>query len=201
MWDKCGRPASMPDGSTIWIGVDAATHRDSFGVSWVRVDTEMVEDQETGLFKPTQVAHIKVKAFLPASEGEYIDQEEVRTFIMGLAARYRVESLLYDPAYMGLMAQQLEDAGVVCEPYPQSGEKMVFASETFQRLVLNCQLRHGKDRVLDEQLSAVGTRETERGVRVSKAKSGARIDVVVALVMALAGAMGDEGGGDFAMLM
>jgi phage terminase large subunit-like protein len=80
------------------------------------------------------------------------------------------------------------------EPFAQSPEKMTRATETLQRLVLDGRLAHGNDPVLNAQMGGVGTAPTERGVRISKRKSGLKIDCVVASVMALDLVLGEEAG-------
>lgn len=190
-WEACGGPVTIPDGADVWIGVDAALRRDSFGVALFFVERGWTED-ESGLSIPADIGHLKVWAFVPAEDGDYIDQEDVRTHIMGLAARYNVQKLLYDPAYMTLFAQQLEEGGLNIEPFPQSPERMMRATETFQRIVLNERLRHGNDRTIDEQVASLGIRESDRGVRISKSKSGGRIDAISAAVMCIEEAFGGE---------
>jgi phage terminase large subunit-like protein len=87
-------------------------------------------------------------------------------------------------------------------PFPQSAERMTKATETLQRLVLDQRIRHGGDPDLDQQMSGVGTSITERGVRISKRRSGLKIDCVVALAMALDRALGEEDPGqDFALVV
>lgn len=203
-YEACGRPAVIPDGAEVWIGVDAALRRDTFGISIVFIDEEFVEN-EAGLAVPQKVAHVIVRAFTPDEEGEYIDQEEVRTFLMGLAARYRVQKIAYDPAYMTLFAQQCAEAGLPMEPFPQSPERMSAATETFQRMILSERVRHGNERTFDEQVANLGVVSTDRGVRISKRKSGGQIDAVAAFVMALQLAIGDDVPGtelnDFAEIM
>lgn len=200
-WEACGkREVVMPEGGEIVIALDAALRRDSFGVAWVHRSQGWTEN-ESGLSVPADIANVKVRAFVPQEEGEYIDLEEVRTFVMGLCARYRVKKILYDPAYMTLMAQQFAEAGLPMEPFQQSGERMVAASENFQQLVLQERMNHGADRTLDEQLAGVAVSESERGVRISKRKSADRIDTVIATVMACSDEFGDEGeGDDFVMI-
>lgn len=200
-WESCFKSVVIPEGAEVVIGIDAAVRRDSFGVAMVHKQEAWVQ-RDDGLTVPAPVAHCRAWAFTPAEEGEYIDLEDIRTHIMGLAARYTVAKVLYDPAYMGLFAQQLAEAGLQCEPYPQSAEKMVLASETFQRLVLDDRLRW-QDKILDEHLAAIGTKPTERGVRISKAKSGEHTDTVFALVPALQELFGDEGDAqeDFAFVV
>jgi phage terminase large subunit-like protein len=199
-WDRCGGHPDIPDGATVYLAMDAALRRDSYGIAVVYVEPGFAE-RENGLTVPADIAHCKVRAFVPEVDGEYIDQEDVRTYVLGLAQRYRVQEVLYDPAYMQLMAQQLQDAGLPMQAYPQSPENMSVATETFQRLVLDGRLRHGHERVLSEQLAAVGVRETDRAVRLSKGKSGGRIDAIVALVMALQSALGGESNEDFAIVV
>lgn len=190
-WEACGNPALIPDGAEVYIGVDAALRRDSFGVAVLYVEPGWTENEQ-GLSVPADIGHLKVRAFIPEEDGDYIDQEDVRTYIMGLAARYNVRKLLYDPAYMTLFSQQLEAAGLPIEPFPQSPERMMKATETFQRIVLSTRLRHGNDRTIDEQVASLGIRETDRGVRISKSRSGGRIDSISAAVMCLEEAFGQE---------
>lgn len=190
-WEACGGPAVIPDGGDVWVGIDAALKRDSFGVSLLYVERGWTED-ENGLSIPADIGHLKVWAFVPTEEGEYIDQEDVRTHIMGLAARYNIQKVSYDPAYMTLFAQQLEGSGLPIEPFPQSPERMMKATETFQRVVLNERLRHGNDRTIDEQVASLGIRESDRGVRISKSRSGGRIDAISAAVMCIEEAFGGE---------
>lgn len=184
--EACAGEPEIPDGAEVFIGVDASLRRDSFGVAVVYVDESEGEP----------VAHVFVRAFTPPSEGEYVDHELVRTYLLGLAERYAVRKLVYDPAYMQLIAQQLADRGFSIEPYPQAPSKMEVATETFQRLVLDGRMRHGNQWAFTQALAGVGVRETDRGVRISKGRSGAQIDVITALVMALQTAMPNEDGGN-----
>ena len=201
-YEACGGPVVIPDGGEVWLGVDAALRRDTFGVAIVHKGKEMMQ-RASGLIAETEVAHVKIKSFVPENDGEYIDQVEVQTYIMGLCARYKVVKVMYDPAYMTLFAQQLAEAGVPMEPFPQSPERMGEATETFQRLILDTRMRHGNDRTFDEQVANLGTTQTDRGVRISKRKSGGKIDGISAVVMALEEAFGGDTDNqeDFAEIM
>jgi phage terminase large subunit-like protein len=191
-WDACNGRPEFSDGQEVVIGLDAALRRDSFGVCMVGRSNGWVET-EAGLQLPADIAHARVWEFRPEEGSEdYIDIEDVRILVLGLAARFRVTKVVYDPAYMTLLAQQLSEAGVNCEPFPQSAERMTTATETFQRLILEGRLRHGGDKVLEEQMAGLGIRETERGVRISKTKSGVIVDSVYAMVMALQAEFGDD---------
>lgn len=216
-WQACGTAPEIPDGAEVYMAIDAAISRDTFGVATVYVEPGAVEiwtdseeiDQETGLAVPklstprkVAAGHLVVKKFEAPREGDYIDPADVETYVLGMAARYRLAKVGYDPAYMGLLASSLKDRGVPMEPFPQSPEKMTHATETLQRLVIDERLRHGNDPVLNAQMGGVGTAPTERGVRISKRKSGLKIDCVVAAAMALDLALGEEPEGeDFAFLV
>ncbi len=199
-WQAGKGDASIADGTEIVVGLDAALRRDTFGVAWVARRKAWVE-QEGGITVPADIAVTRVRAFTPEQDGDYIDLEDVRLFLGGLSRLYSIKKVLYDPAYMTLFAQQLQDSGFDCEPYPQSPELMTRATETFQRLVLSG--RHvWQDAIYDEHLAACGIRETDRGIRISKSKSG-RNDTVIAAVMAIQYEFGDEDDvqEDFAMVV
>lgn len=106
---------------------------------------------------------------------------------------------------MTLFAQQCAEAGLPMEPFPQSPERMSAATETFQRMILSERVRHGNERTFDEQVANLGVVSTDRGVRISKRKSGGQIDAIAAFVMALQLAIGDDVPGternDFAEIM
>lgn len=199
-WDACGRPPDIPDGAPVWLGIDASLRRDTFAVAWVWVEegggwTETPE----GVQIPANIAHAQVRRFVPHKDGDYIDPNEVRTFVLGLAAQHPIIDVAYDPAYMQMLAADLADRGLPMNPYSQSPENMTRAAEVLFRLVIDGRLRHGNDAILNEQMAAVAVRETDRGVRISKQKSGLPIDAAVAVAMALERALGQETApGDFA---
>lgn len=196
-WKACDAPPAIPDDAPLYVGVDAAISRDTFGIAWVWVEENVAVNGQT-----TAVAHVRIKKFEAVREGDYIDPMDVETFILGLAARHPLLEVAYDPAYMGLLASSLADRGVPMVPFPQSADRMTKATETLQRLVLDQRVRHGADPDLDQQMAGVGTSITERGVRISKRKSGVKIDCVVALAMALDRALGEEDHGqDFALVI
>lgn len=203
-WKACSGMPSIPEGSDVFVALDASLSRDSFGVAWVYVTTERrFVGRENGLTVPedVKVAHVQVKEFRPLHDGAYIDPQDVLMFLLGLQRLYNVVDLSYDPAYMGLLASALQDRGFPTEPFPQSADRMTRATETLQRLTLDERLRHGGDKILDSHMAAVGVKPTDRGVRISKAKSGRYVDCATALAMALDRALGDETEAeDFALL-
>ncbi len=180
LWEENAKPVDIPEDADVYLGIDAALSRDTFALAVVYLDQE------------TDEVHALTRDFRPPPGQAYIDPQEVQTYILGLAQRYRIQRALYDPAYMGLLASSLEDRGVPIEPFPQSAMNMVRATETVQRLVFDKRLRHGGDVELDAQMANVHARPTDRGVRISKGRSGGPVDRVVALAMAADGCLNGE---------
>lgn len=196
-WDACGGAPSIPDGAAVYVACDAALSRDTFGIAWVWVEPEGLTIEvlnEAGLYVPKSVAvaHLCVKKFDAPREGDYIDQNEVEMFLLGLAQKYAIVKVGYDPAYMTLLALSLAERGLPMEVFPQSTERMTHATETLQRLALDARIRHGNDPVLNAEMAAVEVSPTERGVRISKRKTALKIDCTIASAMALDLALGLE---------
>jgi phage terminase large subunit-like protein len=182
----------IPDGAQVFLAIDAAIKRDTMAVAMVYVKDEVHQDPETLILSTVQVAHVKVRRFVPDTDNGYIDPREVELYILGLCELYTPTKISYDPAYMGLLARALAERGLPVEPFPQSPQRMERATETFQRLFLDERIKHGGDKILLEQIASIETKPTERGVRISKAKSMMPVDMAVALAMALDDALGDE---------
>lgn len=180
-WRACKGETAIEDGTPIVIAMDAAIKRDTFGITW-HARQEYLVELEDGSEVAEDVGIVRARYF-KADEGKYIDLESVRVFVMGLANLYPVEAVLYDPAYMTLFAQQLAEAGLPMEPFPQSSEKMTRATETLQRMILSDRMRWS-DACLNEQLGHTAIKESERGVRISKMDSGQN-DTIVCAAMGL----------------
>lgn len=209
-WEACGKdPVIFPEGCPVYIGIDSALRRDTFGVALVHVTEETREgwrENAEGLAVPVsetvKVANVRVRRFVPAREGDYIDPAEVETYLLGIAAQHPILDVSYDPNYMGLLASALADRGMPMEPFPQTADRMGKATETWQRAVLDERIRHGNDPVLNSQMAATGTKTSgERGVRISKQKSGMAIDCVTAAAMAVDRAIGEDQADDFAFFV
>lgn len=184
-----GREPYIPEGADIRIAIDAAISRDTFAIVWGYVGN----DGHT---------HVKAKRFIPEREGGYIDPDEAVTFILGLAAQYRILELVYDPAYMQMVAGRLAERGVVVEPFPQSAARMERATEVFQRIFIDERISHGNDPNLLDHIAAIAVKPTERGVRMSKLKALMPTDLAVALAMLLDRYFGEElEGADFALVV
>lgn len=185
----------FPEGCEVTIGLDAAISRDTFGVVMIREDDVIDETN------PDPLVHVRAKRFVPDVEGGYIDPDEVVTYILGLGAQFYIRKVVYDPAYMQMVAVRLSERGIICEPFPQSAAKMERATEVFQRLFLDERIIHGNDSNLLDHIAAIAVKPTERGVRMSKLKALMPTDLAVALAMCLDDLYGEEIADDFAMVI
>ena len=184
----------FPEGSSVTIALDAAISRDTFGVV-------MVRDDQAATDAASSIAHVRAKRFTPDTEGGYIDPDEIVTYVLGLAAQFHITKLVYDPAYMQLVAGRLAERGVPIEPFPQSAQRMERATEVFQRIFIDERILHGNDSFLLEHIAAIAVKPTERGVRMSKLKALMPTDLAVALAMALDTLYGEESAEDFALVI
>lgn len=173
-WDATAVAPEIPDGAPVVITVDAALKRDTFAVV-------------TGWVDQGGNPHAQLRTFAGKTNTDgRIDFGDVETHILAESVRYQVQKVGGDPAFMTMLAQRLQDRGLLWEPYPQSDEKMLVASEILQRVVNDRTLRRGDDPVWDEQMAGTAVRETDRGVRISKSKSGGVNDAIIALAMNVA---------------
>lgn len=190
--ERAGRTLPVfNDWDTITIGLDAAISRDTFGVVWVRESDDS-----------PSIAHVRAKRFVPDVEGSYIDPDDVVTFILGLGTQFNISKVVYDPAYMQVIAGRLQERGVNCEPFPQSAARMERATEVFQRMFIDERIIDGADKILRAHISAIAVKPTERGVRMSKLKALMPTDLAVALAMVLDTLYGEEQpADDFAVVL
>lgn len=203
-WDRvlaCQGEVEIPEGSDVYLGIDASLSRDTFAVAVVGIGEglSMGEDMELSLSRT--IAHVKGKVFRSPHPDDpkekYIDPEQAMLYILGLSSYYNIVDVAYDPAYFGLLRGALEDRGVPMNPMAQTATNMEEATETFQRMFLDVRVRHGGDKEFMDQLANIAVKPTERGVRISKAKSGGPVDYAIAAAMAMQRAFGDEDTGTY----
>lgn len=119
--------------------------------------------------------------------GATINYDMVRERVLADCARWRIREVgmdRYAPGYM--LAQQLESAGVTIAAISQGMLGMSAPSREFERLVIARQLMHGGHPVLRWMVEGLAVRTDPAGnIRPDKAHSAARIDGVVAAIMAI----------------
>lgn len=118
-----------------------------------------------------------------APEGGKIDYVEVKAYLRLMVLAFHITAIGYDPRYLELTAQQLEDEGLPMVEFPQSDERMVPACKHLFELIVGGEFAHADDPELNDHILGSVWRESERGRRLSKGKSKRPIDGTIANVM------------------
>jgi phage terminase large subunit-like protein len=169
--DRCVGEVELPD--HIWVGVDIGQKKDSTAIVAVGWQGEIL--------------HVQHKIRVPTSS-QPIAIKDAKTDILVFDRDYRLQGVPYDPHRFTESAEELADQDVPTVEWPQTDPRMAPASELLWGLIDQGRLVWDGDSEFRRQMLACVAQETERGSRVSKRKSKARIDVAIALVMAAAAA-------------
>lgn len=159
-----------PEGEPVAVAVDAALRSDSVAVRAL----QLRPDGKVASISKTWVA----------TDGRTYDRAALRNYLRDLAAKYPLRGIGYDPRYLETDAQDLEDEGLPMVEIPQSAERMVPACRLGYELLVDRRLLHDDDVETTAQVKAAVPREADGGWRLSKGKSGEKIDAAVALCMA-----------------
>jgi phage terminase large subunit-like protein len=163
-WSACFSEYDVEPGEPVWVGVDIGGSRASTAVVAVTRDLRVAE----------------VIVF----EGDDAVLK-VPDVVLGLARRYDVREVIYDPWRFRSEALRLErDHGLVAVAFPQSHTRMTIAAEGLHAAIVEQRLRHPGHPVLDHHIAAAAARRTGRGWRLVKADDRP-IDSVIALAMAI----------------
>jgi phage terminase large subunit-like protein len=198
VWRTCGEEANIPQGARVYAGLDLGATRDLSALVIVWGD-------------PTGVFHVQPYCWVPGNLKERSDEDRVpydawakQGFIMpmGIATDPKViahkiaeinginhiEALAFDRWRINDLKRELDAIGlsIPLEPHGQGYRDMSAAVDIVERLVTQRKLRHGMQPVLTAcALNAIVTRDPAGGRKFDKAKSGGRIDALVAMSMAL----------------
>jgi phage terminase large subunit-like protein len=126
------------------------------------------------------------EGFLEPTEGDAVDQETIRERILEYAAEFQIVELGYDDWNMGYLGPKLLADGINMRPIRQTFKALSGATKLLERCVLKRALRHGGHPVLRWCIAnTVIAKDGPENIKPSKEKSPERIDLTVALVMAL----------------
>lgn len=180
-WHAClDDGSSIPDGADVYVGVDVGLVHDSTAVAiaWRRPDDRIQVGVRVFASKADAVAH-------EHHPGGALDLEVVEDHIRGLADRFRVRELVYDPRFFERSAQTLSEGGILCAPVSQASGEMADTYQAWYSGVLEGRVAHDGDRVLESHVLSTTAVKTDRGWKVGKAKQSRRIDALVACAIAV----------------
>jgi phage terminase large subunit-like protein len=169
-FDACaGRPRLDPDKPQFW-GLDIGITRDA---------TALVRCQWRG-----DKLHVKHHIIVPV-EDHPVETIDTRARVLELASKNEgLKELAFDPYQFTESAEILSERGLPMVQYDQNPSTMGPASERLYELFRDGRIVHDANHVFRDQVLSAVAAPTERGWRISKRKSKARIDACVALAMA-----------------
>ena len=172
-WDACrDHELEIPAGGRVWLGVDIGRRFDASAV----VACAMVDGR------------IVVRSWVlesPGASGEQTDLAKVEQKIRDLAGHYEVREVAYDPWSFERSAQLLADEGLPMVTFPQTHTQMCPASSRLLDAIKAGRVAHNGDPVLAAHVEAGVITEAGSGWRLTKRKSRAPMDALIALAMAL----------------
>ena len=131
-------------------------------------------------YKWSEEGHLNV------TEGNIVDYHAVYDKVLELCQKFRVEEIAYDRWGATMLINRLVDEGISCVPVNQDAETLTASVEELERVINNKTLRHDGNPVLRWCASNVVMRSGKNGLlRPSKRRSPERIDLIVALLLAL----------------
>jgi phage terminase large subunit-like protein len=175
-WDACVNPSLTPVTTDkqlpVWVGVDAATKRDSAALVAVSCS-----DKKT-------VRLVTHRVFTPTPGDPLNFEETIEQTILDWSKRYRIRKVWFDPYQMVSVSQRLAKAHIPVEEFPQTIPNLTLATSNLFDLIQARQLVLYPDNPMRLAVSQAIIVESSRGWRVDKLKQSHKIDAIIALSMA-----------------
>lgn len=134
------------------------------------------------------------RGLFEATPGRVIDYSYIRTRILEILGQYRVKCIGFDPWHAQQIAQELQDQGDVLMIEMRQGMKtMSEPTKEFHALAIDERLRHQGDRAMQWMLAQSEVeKDKNNNWQLTKAHGNARIDGIVASIMAVGCAINDS---------
>jgi len=187
-----------------YAGLDLASVRDITALVLLFVD----EDKYITLpffFTPQDNAFIRSRrdgvdyiswnneGYMDLTPGDVTDYNFIQAKIMELAEKFDIKQINYDRWNASQLVINLVNEGLPMNPYGQGFLSMSAPTKELEKIILNKQLNHAGNPVLRWMLSNVRMKLDPSGnIKPDKSKSTEKIDGLVALIMALGGAMNSD---------
>ncbi len=115
-------------------------------------------------------------------------EQTVERSILHYNDKYKIGSVFYDPYQFARSAQTLKDKRIKMVEWPQTVGNTCEMTEALSMLLLNHRLLLYPDRTVRQHLLNARVKETQRGWRLIKGRQSKKIDLDIALAMAVLGA-------------
>jgi phage terminase large subunit-like protein len=207
VWAACGGEVdrSVFESAAVFLGVDLSARNDLTAVVAVAQDEDGVWHVDPHFFAPrvgvVERSHRDrwpydkwaEEGLINLTPGASIDYEVVARWLAEYTESHDVTSVRFDRWRMDVLQAELGRIGAVLplEPFGQGFKDMTPALDALEAELLNGKVRHGMHPVLTMcAANAVATRDPAGNRKLDKSKATGRIDGMVALAMALGGAVG-----------
>jgi phage terminase large subunit-like protein len=183
MWDRivtAAGPVAADRALPVFIGVDASTKLDSTAIAAVTFDR-----------KTKQCRLVAHRVFVPTAD-EPVSFEAVEQALLDLHRRFAVRVISYDPWQFVHSSQRLRLQGLPMHEVAQTPANLTSASAALYELIVSGHLVTYPDRDMRAAIASATTTEGPRGARLTKVTRNARIDLAVALALAVHAAMEDQ---------
>ena len=210
-WDACAGPVDPEElkGRLCYGGIDLSSTQDL--TAFVLVFPPMGEEEKYQILPfawvPEEVIDIrsrkdhvnydlwKKQGFILSTEGNVVDYDFIEQFILGLREQYDIREIAYDRWNAQQLVNHLADEGLNMVPFGQGFVSMSNPTKDLMRLTLEGKLAHGGHPVLRWCMDNVVVKTDPAGnIKIDKAKAREKVDLSVALVMALDRALRNEAG-------
>lgn len=208
-WDKCAAPVDveMLHGRPCYAGIDLSSTQDLTAL--VLVFPPLMPDEpyyilpfawvpEETIDQRSRRDHVNYQlwqreGFIFATEGSVVDYEAIEQKILELREYYDIREIAYDRWNAQMLIQHLADEGMTVVPFGQGFKDMSAPTKELYKLTLEQKLAHGGHPVLRWCMdNCVVQTDPAGNIKLSKAKAVEKIDLAVALVMALDRAIRNE---------
>jgi len=178
--DACVERDLVPEGPSrtlpLWVGLDLGLRRDNAAVVAVSVDTDG---------DPVLVRH-RLWRPSPTAPLELLVVEE---YLLALHLQYpALQTVLADPWQAAGLIQRLASRGVPIAEFPQSQAGTVKMGQALWDAITTRRLRLYPDADVRAHLLNCVAIESDRGFRIAKEKTSKKIDLAIALSLALVAA-------------
>lgn len=201
-WDACAAPVDLGEleGAACWAGLDMASTSDL--TAFVLLFPEHGNALLPFFWVPGASARKRERldrvpylswiagGLVEQTGGNVTDYDVVRARINEIGKRFNVREIAIDRWNSTQLQTQLIGDGFEVVPFGQGFASMAAPTKEFERLMLECNLRHGGNPVLRWMAGNVMVESDAAGnIKPSKKKSVEKIDGIVAGIMALGRAM------------
>jgi phage terminase large subunit-like protein len=202
-WDAGSAPvdADALRGRRCYVGVDLSSTKDLSAVATLFPADDGTYDVLFDAWLPAAMFPDRVQrhgtfdawakqGFLHLTEGNVIDHAAIEARLRALGESYQVEAIAVDPWNATQLLAKLQADGLPALPQPQTIGALTGATKQLEVLVSQGKLRHG-GHPLARWCAANATVATDHAenLKVSKQTSAERVDLIAALINALAVAL------------